>query len=677
VNAATVAAAQRFTAAHPCPICGGHNQTPPGQGRRCYGFVSHDGRYAHCTREEYAGRLTFDAAGTYAHVLDGACRCGTTHGTPPYRQNGHAVSRCIRTTRYPARDAVTGEIVAIHVRRDFDDGSKRMCWDQPDGTSGLGGRSVAGFALDGIQTLTTTDCPVVVEGEKARAALTGLGIAAVGTVTGAKIIPCDDALQPLLALDFVPLWPDNDGDGESHMSRIAARLHAMGHGDIRRIAWPGAPAKGDAADLVDAGGTAETAEDVRRLVAAAEPWTASAEMDSDAFREEEPSETTFRFRTARELAAATSERPEWIAPPYVVSGGITELDGKAKAAGKTTWTLALCRSALDGLPFMGQPTVKTPVVYLTEQSPASFRESLRRAGLLERDDFHLLTWHETRGAEWPAIATAAVAKARTVEARLLVVDTLPQFAGMKGDTENDSGAALAAVEPLQAGAADGLAVLMLRHERKSGGDVGDSGRGSSAFAGAVDIVLSLRRAEGAARPTIRHLHALSRFDETPDLLVIELTPDGYGSLGTETAVAEVEARMRVLSAAPTNEADALKEAELLDAAEVRRTVGRDAISFHLAAGRVRRIGEGKRGDPFRYWRPLANDSDGTQGVASETNDDPQDGGEFDSDASSSFGKSETIVPEGSGIYVCIGCGWPRSRDVRPCPKCGATVGITR
>ena len=44
------------------------------------------------------------------------------------------------------------------------------------------------------------------------------------------------------------------------------------------------------------------------------------------------------------------------------------------------------------------------------------------------------------------------------------------------------------MQPLQqAAAAEGLGVLVSQHERKSGGEVEDSGRGSSAFAGAADI----------------------------------------------------------------------------------------------------------------------------------------------------------------------------------------------
>lgn len=45
------------------------------------GFLSSDGRYAHCGRPEYAGGLKLDPNGvTYAHRLDGPCKCGRPHG---------------------------------------------------------------------------------------------------------------------------------------------------------------------------------------------------------------------------------------------------------------------------------------------------------------------------------------------------------------------------------------------------------------------------------------------------------------------------------------------------------------------------------------------------------------------------------------------------------------------
>src|SRR5262249_27827100 len=78
--------------------------------------------------------------------------------------------------------------------------------------------------------------------------------------------------------------------------------------------------------------------------------------------------------------------------------------------------------------------------------------------------------------------------------------------------------------PLQIVAAmEGLAVVVARHERKAGGDVGDSARGGSAFAGAVDTILSIRRPNGNQPLTFRTIRTFSR-DSGQSELTIELTP---------------------------------------------------------------------------------------------------------------------------------------------------------
>jgi hypothetical protein len=86
-----VSAAQRFTADHPCPVCGGAEGDPRGVSRRCNGYVSRDNRYAYCSREEFSGDLSlYGDTGAYAHKLEGLCRCGASHGeaAPPRPSNG-------------------------------------------------------------------------------------------------------------------------------------------------------------------------------------------------------------------------------------------------------------------------------------------------------------------------------------------------------------------------------------------------------------------------------------------------------------------------------------------------------------------------------------------------------------------------------------------------------------
>ncbi len=309
------------------------------------------------------------------------------------------------------------------------------------------------------------------------------------------------------------------------------------------------------------------------------------------------------FRTAKDIAAMTASDVPWIAKPWVARGSITDLVGKVKLAGKTTFTAELVAAVLDGRDFLDETTVKTPVLWLTEQNATTFRQALGRAGLVDREDLFVLFWHETLGVPWEEVAAAALEEAQRRGAGLLVVDTLGQFAGLRGDSENSAGDALRAVEPLQKAAATGLGVIVVRHERKSGGDVGDSGRGSSAFAGAVDIVLALRRPNKSKRPTIRQLGALSRFDETPSELMIELAETGYLVLGSERDVAHQEAREAILREAPSAEDQALSFDELLTRLPgVKRTVAQTALGRLRDSSEMNRIGAGKKGHPFRWYR---------------------------------------------------------------------------
>jgi hypothetical protein len=79
-NSRGVAPEQRYSHGRVCPVCGGSDDGQRGAGERCYGFISSDGKWSHCTRDEHAGRaLVKSASGTHAHLLKGACPCGVEH----------------------------------------------------------------------------------------------------------------------------------------------------------------------------------------------------------------------------------------------------------------------------------------------------------------------------------------------------------------------------------------------------------------------------------------------------------------------------------------------------------------------------------------------------------------------------------------------------------------------
>ena len=167
---------------------------------------------------------------------------------------------------WPAYDAVTGEEVSKHIRIDKRDGKKVVFWNP-------GGIAVADLALYRESVITGDDFKelvvVVSEGESATDSLADIekshGIIAVGTVTGAGVLPSDDALKILINRKVI-LWPDNDASGTHHMGMISSRLHVLGCKEIRIVQWTDAPAGGDAADAIAYG------VDIGELLSNAQLW---------------------------------------------------------------------------------------------------------------------------------------------------------------------------------------------------------------------------------------------------------------------------------------------------------------------------------------------------------------------------------------------------------------------
>src|SRR5687767_13719647 len=68
---------KRFKKNFPCLICGGYDEQPRGAGKRCGGYLSNDGRYAQCMREDFLGELPlFTNSISDAHLLEREVNCG-------------------------------------------------------------------------------------------------------------------------------------------------------------------------------------------------------------------------------------------------------------------------------------------------------------------------------------------------------------------------------------------------------------------------------------------------------------------------------------------------------------------------------------------------------------------------------------------------------------------------
>jgi hypothetical protein len=324
-------------------------------------------------------------------------------------------------------------------------------------------------------------------------------------------------------------------------------------------------------------------------------------FDSAHLEREVVAERKLSFRTAAEFIAAAPPYIPWIVRPWVAAGSVTLVTGKIKAAGKTSWVTHMVHSVLGGKPFMGEPTRKTCACYLSEERTTSFQEALRRADLRARKDLFLLLSHETYGRSWPSVIGAAVEQCRARKAGLLIVDTFGEFARLAHDQENSAGAAFAAVKPLQEAAAQGLAVVLVHHERKGGGQVSDAGRGSTAIGGAADVIISIRRPDGKQKRSVRLIQAVSRFSETPPDLLIELTDDGYKSLGAPGVAARAQSASEILAVMPDARRDALTIEHLIKTTRRTRPHLQRMLDHLLEKGKIERTGKGRKGHPYRFF----------------------------------------------------------------------------
>lgn len=231
-SANSVNPGQRFSRHQPCPVCGGYSGAERGQNKRCYGFLSSDGEWAHCTREEYAGQLPMEEmANTYAHRLTGDCRCGQHHDLrPPNSRLSNATGSSIAAT-YHYQDE-EGRLLFQVVRTV----SKRFFQRHPDGNGGwhlgLGGDprkcscQRVKLVLYRLPQLLAADAdlPVfIVEGEKDADRMATLGLLATCNPMGAG--KWRKEYSEYLHGRRVIIIPDNDPEGQRHSATIARSLY--------------------------------------------------------------------------------------------------------------------------------------------------------------------------------------------------------------------------------------------------------------------------------------------------------------------------------------------------------------------------------------------------------------------------------------------------------------------
>jgi hypothetical protein len=326
---------------------------PRGRGVRCTGFLSDDGEWAHCAREEHAGQLEPSSADppTYAHRLHGECGCGIEHG--PATTN----SRRIVAT-YDYNDA--GGVLAYQVVR-FD--PKGFAQRRPDGNGGwawnLRGVERVLYHLPEVIAAVAAGQPIYIpEGEKQADLLRSRGRAATTNPMGAGKDKWKREYADVLAgAARVFVLADDDTEGREHAEEVARSLHGR-VGEVKVVKlYPDSESKRDVIDFY-AEHYARPEEADRALVAAIEGapvWTPNGAAPS----------TGIRPRLTR-IADVTPRRVEYVeegliardmltglvAPGGVVKG-LYGIHQAAKLSTRGERTLFICSE--DALDYIVRP----------------------------------------------------------------------------------------------------------------------------------------------------------------------------------------------------------------------------------------------------------------------------------------------------------------------------------
>jgi hypothetical protein len=150
----------------------------------------------------------------------------------------------------------------------------------------------------------------------------------------------------------------------------------------------------------------------------------------------------------------------------------------------------------------------------------------------------------------------------------------------------------------------GIAVLFVSHERKSGGDISDAGRGSSAIVGSVDVILRLTKPEGNHPSTYRQLDFIGRFPGPGSPKTLERqTADinsRYKAIADVAAVAAKSAQQSILDMFDGDVGVGYTFDEILAESLGKRSTVQRSLRDMVQRHRLKKTGPGKRGEPAKY-----------------------------------------------------------------------------
>jgi hypothetical protein len=386
-----------------------------------------------------------------------------------------------------------------------------------------------------LPAVITASHVLVVEGEKdVNYAAAKLNLVATCNAAGACKWTEEEYSEPLRGKD-VTIIPDNDEPGRKHAEQVARSL--AGKAASVAICKLPEPCK----DLSE---WPLSKESLLELIKAAPAWSPD--------REQTPARRLERYSVA-DIFAAKETKVDFKAWPLLAVGLSSILDGLPKLAGKTRFYLEAIKASRDKRVFLGHATAPMRVVYVSEQSTASLGMQMREVGFTGHEPMEELMIVPRE--EWCRFTyTQMLAEVEELylahgDYNVLIFDTWHTISRLEDENQAAEVNRIGNLT-LDLAARHKLALSMSRHDRKSGGDVGVSGRSSLQLSGLVDVILHLLRVPGKS-PNVRKLQTLARVPGLPAETLIELVGNSYVNHGEETPVqSRVEMVKQWLTADP-------------------------------------------------------------------------------------------------------------------------------
>ena len=368
---------RRFTKSDLCPICRGHDAMPRAQGIRCHGFLSSDGQYAHCTRDEHAGGLEVNPnSDTYAHRIVGDCRCGIRHDPQPQTfadivGGSQNTRQKILVKTYPYHDE-NGDLRYEALRYRYDDnGEKTFQLRRPDGNGGwiynAKGVDRLPYHLPELLAAPRNATTFIPEGEDDVDRLRSLGLVATTNSEGAGNLRLEVIDMMRLQSQQVVLFEDNDEDGRRRVATAAPIIHEVAEW-VKIVTFHDMLEHSDVSDWLDAG---HTREELLDRVAAAPIWTPESFRTSESSMLGGSEESrAIHILPSQSIALPDADVAKGYLDPVVPPPpGLVLLSGES-SAGKTVsgYNIAYCLA--EGVEFCGlRPPRPLRVLYVDLESP--------------------------------------------------------------------------------------------------------------------------------------------------------------------------------------------------------------------------------------------------------------------------------------------------------------------